>query len=268
MSYDLNSDHVDHSDMSEHGHGDHNWKEAYADFVTALMAFFILMWVVGAANDAQKEAIAEQFSPNLILSKEKGGGEGILKGSNLASGITSIKPGSGTPFSGFSKEPTPQINQDEQEADTKDLTALEERSTAYTGESALDEGIKKHVITKLTDEYLRIEFQDMFDEKLFDGTAPTENLEHVIDHVLTLAEGFDQKIAVEAYVSSQAIVVKDRDELKLSLERAKRVKSTLEAKGIQQGRVVQITGHSANSHKALHPMSSYNNRIALVFLKN
>ena len=120
MSYDLNSDHVDHSDMSEHGHGDHNWKVAYADFVTALMAFFILMWVVGAANDAQKEAIAEQFSPNLILSKEKGGGEGILKGSNLASGITSIKPGSGTPFSGFSKEPTPQINQDEQEADTKD----------------------------------------------------------------------------------------------------------------------------------------------------
>ena len=43
MSYDLNSDHVDHSDMSEHGHGDHNWKVAYADFVTALMAFFILM---------------------------------------------------------------------------------------------------------------------------------------------------------------------------------------------------------------------------------
>lgn len=134
MSYDLNSDHVDHSDMSEHGHGDHNWKVAYADFVTALMAFFILMWVVGAANDAQKEAIAEQFSPNLILSKEKGGREGILKGSNLASGITSIKPGSGTPFSGFSKEPTPQINQDEQEADTKDLTALEERFTAYTRE--------------------------------------------------------------------------------------------------------------------------------------
>ena len=82
MSYDLNSDHVDHSDMSEHGHGDHNWKVAYADFVTALMAFFILMWVVGAANDAKKEAIAEQFSPNLILSKEKGGREGILKGSN------------------------------------------------------------------------------------------------------------------------------------------------------------------------------------------
>ncbi|MBU0775979.1 MAG: flagellar motor protein MotB, partial [Alphaproteobacteria bacterium] len=51
------------------GHGGHHggaWKVAYADFVTAMMAFFLLMWLLGATNEKQRKALADYFAPTLI----------------------------------------------------------------------------------------------------------------------------------------------------------------------------------------------------------
>jgi chemotaxis protein MotB len=70
------------------GHGGHHggaWKVAYADFVTAMMAFFLLMWILGATTDKQRKGIADYFAPTLIETRAKAGGTGLLGGDSLLS---------------------------------------------------------------------------------------------------------------------------------------------------------------------------------------
>jgi chemotaxis protein MotB len=59
------------------GHGGHHggaWKVAYADFVTAMMAFFLLLWIVGATTEKQRKGIADYFSPTMVQMREKSAG--------------------------------------------------------------------------------------------------------------------------------------------------------------------------------------------------
>lgn len=69
------------------GHGGHHggaWKVAYADFVTAMMAFFLLMWLLGATNEKQRKALADYFAPTLIeLKQNSAGSYGPFGGASL-----------------------------------------------------------------------------------------------------------------------------------------------------------------------------------------
>lgn len=70
-------------------HGAHHggaWKVAYADFVTAMMAFFLLMWLLGATTEKQRKSIADYFSPTLIEMREaSSGSNGIFGGDSITS---------------------------------------------------------------------------------------------------------------------------------------------------------------------------------------
>src|ERR1700720_672049 len=64
------------------GHGGHHggaWKVAYADFVTAMMAFFLLLWLLNVTTDIQKRGIADYFQPT-VASKSQSGAGGVLGG--------------------------------------------------------------------------------------------------------------------------------------------------------------------------------------------
>ena len=62
------------------------WKVAYADFVTAMMAFFLLMWLVGATTEAQRQGLADYFSPTLVQTRQKGAGsDGLFGGDSMIS---------------------------------------------------------------------------------------------------------------------------------------------------------------------------------------
>jgi chemotaxis protein MotB len=71
------------------GHGGHHggaWKVAYADFVTAMMAFFLLLWLLGATTEKQRKGIADYFAPTLIDTHSIGiGGSGLLGGETVLS---------------------------------------------------------------------------------------------------------------------------------------------------------------------------------------
>jgi chemotaxis protein MotB len=71
------------------GHGGHHggaWKVAYADFVTAMMAFFLLLWLLGATTEKQRKGIADYFAPTLLDKKIVGiGGSGPLGGESIMS---------------------------------------------------------------------------------------------------------------------------------------------------------------------------------------
>jgi chemotaxis protein MotB len=68
-------------------HGGHHggaWKVAYADFVTAMMAFFLLMWLLGATTEKQRKSIADYFTPTLVEYRQNSAGSnGLLGGSSL-----------------------------------------------------------------------------------------------------------------------------------------------------------------------------------------
>jgi chemotaxis protein MotB len=66
------------------GHHGGAWKVAYADFVTAMMAFFLLLWLLGSTTEAQRKGLADYFTPTLIKTKEQSAGStGLLGGSSL-----------------------------------------------------------------------------------------------------------------------------------------------------------------------------------------
>ena len=61
------------------GHHGGSWKIAYADFVTAMMAFFLLMWLLNATSEEQKRGIANFFDP-ISVGKSVGGNQGVMGG--------------------------------------------------------------------------------------------------------------------------------------------------------------------------------------------
>ena len=67
------------------GHHGGAWKVAYADFVTAMMAFFLLLWILGATTEKQRKGIADYFTPTLVKTREASAGSaaGLLGGSSL-----------------------------------------------------------------------------------------------------------------------------------------------------------------------------------------
>ena len=69
------------------GHGGHHggaWKVAYADFVTAMMAFFLLMWLLGATTEKQRKGLADYFTPTLVELKEgSAGSNGLMGGDSM-----------------------------------------------------------------------------------------------------------------------------------------------------------------------------------------
>jgi len=70
----------------EGGDGHHGgaWKVAYADFVTAMMAFFLLLWLLGATEENQRKGIADYFTPTLVKTRQQSAGsDGMLGGSSL-----------------------------------------------------------------------------------------------------------------------------------------------------------------------------------------
>ena len=66
------------------GHHGGAWKVAYADFVTAMMAFFLLLWLLGATTEKQRKGLADYFTPTLVKLKEgSAGSNGMLGGSSI-----------------------------------------------------------------------------------------------------------------------------------------------------------------------------------------
>src|SRR6056297_1371659 len=77
------------------GHHGGAWKVAYADFVTAMMAFFLLMWLLGATNEKQRKGIADYFNPTIPINKVSGGGDGAFGGDSVFTEATLADQGTG-----------------------------------------------------------------------------------------------------------------------------------------------------------------------------
>lgn len=241
------------------GHAGHHggaWKVAYADFVTALMAFFLVMWLV-TQDQSVKDAIQGYFNDPAGFGKE---------------GSSSILPGGASIFD--SNVPPPK--------DQAEGNGLEEalENAGNHLQSQLEkipgfDAIKDHVRVEMTPEGLRIQLieaasTDDNSSYFFDlGSAQLSDKGIQILSVIGNELGkLDNKIVVEGHTDSKRFSSNDRyTNWELSADRANSARKLLEEKEIKPGQIFEIRGYADNSPMiADNPADARNRRIAIVVL--
>jgi chemotaxis protein MotB len=242
----------------EEGHHGGAWKVAYADFVTAMMAFFMLMWLLNATTEKQRKGLADYFSPTIAVSRASGGGDGALGGRSLASDASMVRLGSG------GVAPTEMHGSSEEEGR---MQAVETALMGQGGDSLLDREDLRHVTVRLTDEGTVIELFDLPGSPLFDGAMPTAVLHGLLAEVAPLAREDGGLIALSAFTASEPIVTREPVAWQRSTERAQALRLALPAHGLPADRIVRVTGHADRRPVARDPLSVRNDRVEIVLLR-
>jgi chemotaxis protein MotB len=153
------------------GHHGGAWKVAYADFVTAMMAFFMLMWLLNATTEQQKKGIADYFSPTLAINRSSGGGDSSFVGDTVFTEETLTRQGVGAstiyPTESAGSRGATGLDDDGTE-DSQVFQEVIDRLSMQSGESAETDNIMKHIVTRVTDEGLVVEFYDSKQRTFFD----------------------------------------------------------------------------------------------------
>ena len=261
------------------GHHGGAWKVAYADFVTAMMAFFLLMWLLGATTEKQRKGIADYFNPSIPVNKVSGGGDGAFGGDSIFSQSTLTKSGTGA---GVTVQSAPtkakgesgvdvEASQDSAFKETADreLAELKDMLTARGGESMVSDLQRRHIVTRLTDEGLIVEVFEIPGVPLFsdDGT-PTEMMVGVASAVADVFRLASNEIAVQGHLSTTPRAVRDNPVWEESAARANRVRALLLDNGIAERRIQRVTGFADRKPVARDLLSVRNNRIEMILLRH
>ena len=243
---------------SDHG-GHHGgaWKVAYADFVTALMAFFLVMWLV-SQDQLVKENIAGYFNDPANWGKK--GKNSILEGG------ASILPGSHAPL------PRQQMDI---EAARKTL-----EKTGNTIREALQgipdfESINEHLKIEMTPEGLRIqliEAASTTDDSsyFFDLGSPylSETGAAILSVIAANLGKLKHRIVIEGHTDSRKYTYDQKySNWELSADRANSSRKLMEEKGLYEGQIFAIRGYAANRPMIEeNPLDARNRRIAILML--
>ncbi len=243
------------------GHHGGAWKVAYADFVTAMMAFFMLMWLLNATTEQQRKGIADYFSPTIPINRISGGGSGALGGDSIFSEEALSNSGTGGTGSDLSRKSA-------QEEQT--LSSLDENLRGLGGESAVMENALRHVVTRITDEGLVIELFELEDIPLFEdgGDEPTQLMKDLATLIAGISQTVTNKIAVGGHVQAQPVVVAQSKVWELSAARATTLRELLQNSGIKPGRIRRVTGHADRDPVTANTMAPRNNRMEIILLRD
>lgn len=255
------------------GHHGGAWKVAYADFVTAMMAFFMLMWLLNATTEQQREGIADYFSPTIPIARIAGGGDGAFGGDSVFSettvaqngtGATSLRPTEGRQALGSD-------GRDERaEREDRELREIEAAILAgIGGDAARSDTMFRHVQTKLTDEGLVIEVFERPGAPLFlpeDGRA-SDWLTELIGILSGLLMTVRNDVAISAHVAAEPLVRAGPGPWERSLTRAQDIRELLLASDFEPGRVLRVTGYADRAPVTRDPMALRNNRVEIILLR-
>jgi chemotaxis protein MotB len=268
------------------GHGGHHggaWKVAYADFVTAMMAFFLLMWLINTTSPEQKRGIADYFAPASVSPTTSGSG-GILGGTSLGNDgskstgsqdiIQSLAPKAPPDVTDAGQSPTQ--SQSQAAAATPDKSedaALE--SAAQSLKQAMQDmpelaELSKQVIVDQTPEGLRIQLVDQEGRSMFkEGSAePNDRAKVLLQAIAKVINQLPNRITIAGHTSASADGAKPAGDWALSSARADASRQILQAAGVDVDRVYQEAGKAASD--PLYPddpMLPGNRRITIVLLR-
>lgn len=273
--------------VSGGGHHGGAWKVAYADFVTAMMAFFLLMWLINSTSPEQKQGIADYFAPASVSSSQSGSG-GILGGTSLgedgakSSGTTAIierlappspefpdRAGQSTSLSGASES--------ELRAEIARREASDFASAAETLRQAMQTmpelaELSKQLIIDQTPEGLRIQLVDQEGRSMFDHSSsrPNARAQTLLRAVAKVINPLPNRIAISGHTSAVAGSGRATTsaDWPLSSARADSSRQTLQGAGINPDRIYSVTGKAGSD--PLYPDDpalAGNRRISIVLLR-
>ena len=284
------------------GHGGAHggaWKIALADMMTAMMAFFLLMWLLGASNADQRKSIADYFKPSshsLVPFGQLAGSNGVLGGrsiidpdafpysarqTGLLERLTPKSEGGPNPDT----EPGPE-NENEAadpdkltpeqrkkiaaEADEANFQKLEKELKQKLAENKRLESIKDQVAISRDKEGLRIEIIDKADFAMFpSGTNSMQGrAQTLIGEVAATLSQMPNKIAIRGHTDSVPFQNPEgRNNWSLSAERAEATRQLLEKKGIPESRFTRIEGVAdTDPFNAKDPRDPRNRRMSITVL--
>lgn len=253
------------------GHHGGAWKVAYADFVTAMMAFFLLMWLLNATTEKQRKGLADYFNPTIPVNRISGGGDGSFGGDSVFTEETLSQNGTGASNtdSGAGKTDSTEDEETAEALEAKAFAEVQELLTAFSGESMAADEAMRHIVTRVTDEGLIIELHDLDEEPLFANrtSEPSEVLSLLIEMLSEVFKIVRNEIAITGYVQSQPLVVADNPVWGLSTQRADQVRLLLEKNGTPAKRIQRVTGYADRKPAVGNPMAVRNNRVEIVLLR-
>ena len=259
------------------GHGGAHggaWKIALADMMTAMMAFFLLMWLLGASNADQRKSIADYFKPtsqSMIAIGQLAGSNGILGGRSiidpdgfpfaakqtaLLERLTPRSEGGPNP----STEPGPENENPYSDPDKltaeqkKEVAAAQEKADFAKLEKEIEqklsqnkklEGLKDQVSVTRDKQGLRIEIIDKADFAMFpSGSMSMQGkAANLIAEIAASLGDMPNKVAIRGHTDSVPFQNKEgRNNWSLSAERAEATRQLLEKNGIKENRFARIEG--------------------------
>jgi chemotaxis protein MotB len=239
------------------GHGHHGgaWKVAYADFVTAMMALFMVLWLVTQTDVASKEELAQYFRT------------GKLPGGSLVFGNTS---GSNPPMA---VDLFPEGAASTGGSPKKDLSSLAKSVRDVISRAKKDPTlakIAKNVAVKFGDKGAVIELVDGGDDLLF-ALASDELRGPAITFLQALAPEFAKgafEIEIHGHTDARPYGRgSQRSNWNLSFERADSARRILEAAGVPGGKIQAVTGHAdAVLYNRADPMAAENRRLSIMIV--
>ncbi len=251
------------------GHHGGAWKVAYADFVTAMMAFFLLMWLLNATTEKQRKGLSDYFNPSIPMSRVSGGGDDTLQGDTIFAEDTRVRNATGgTAMERGASNGADRDNLAREQAEAQQK-AVEKALFDRGGESNTMRQMLRHVITRVTDEGLVIELFDLDRAALFMGDTATPQdstraLIGIVAEVLALAQN---GIAVNGHVRSYPVTLTEDPGWDLSSERAQAIRLLLQQAGIPAVRIQRIGGFSDRKPAVANPAAIRNNRIEIILLR-
>src|SRR5580698_4569369 len=204
------------------GHAGHHggaWKVAYADFVTAMMAFFLLMWLINTTSPEQKRGIADYFAPAAVSQTTSGSG-GILGGTAL-SADGSKSSGSRDVIEALAPQAPPNVTdegQSQNQAAAQNLAGSQSKSEDAAFASAAQSlrqamqdmpelaELSKQIIVDQTPEGLRIQLVDQEGRSMFkEGSAqPNDRAMVLLKAVAKVVNQLPNRITIAGHTSAEA----------------------------------------------------------------
>ena len=280
----------------EEGHHGGAWKVAYADFVTAMMAFFLVMWLVTAVSKDQRAAIFEYFkNPSMETGKsvkaapgQMGPGGASTSPINLGGGLDALRSratkvadigATAALIRREEKTQTKQQTKEQTDAQARDQVAqaehkkletlMEELKEAVSKSQAL-EPFKDQLLLDITPEGIRIQIVDAQNRPMFDvGSARlrdyTQNILHELTPYLT---SVPNRISITGHTDTRPYPGQGGySNWELSADRANAARRALVGAGLPDEKIARVVGLSSSVlFDRSDPQSPINRRISIVIM--
>lgn len=264
--------------IKKNGGGHHGgaWKIAYADFVTAMMAFFLLMWLLGSTSKAQKEGIAEYFQTPLhmvLMGPSLGQSDSALRntgGKDVTKKQGQVKPVDGDPGK-LKTVKIEDVKEALKQAEKVKLEALKAKIEQAIEDNPTLQQFKSQLKLDITSEGLRVQIIDEQNRPMFENAKAELQpyAKTILREIGKTLNGVDNKISLSGHTDAAAYAHGDLgySNWELSADRANASRRELIAGGMDETKLMRVVGlGSAIMMDKENPFNPINRRISLIVM--